>query len=170
MKITQVPVDRHPLLVSLWEILAAPSVTSLLESAARLDDHKDVWADIAAGPPAQERLTAAARNCYWLRRCVEAARAKHVTASVRGAYYYPPGGGMGWHTNMDDPGWRAYVVVGTGGLMGTRDNGFYLDRDAHANVFRIGPEEDPWHCVAAVAPRRSFGVKLPDDLAAAILG
>lgn len=154
MKITQVPVDKHPLLASLWGILVAPSVETLLASAVHLNDKRDVLADIEAGPdnpdttpplyvdPRQSaRITAAARDCYWLRDVVGEARDKHPGILIRGAYYYPPGGGMGWHTNSDDPGWRAYVTWidrPGGSFMGTRD-GFIADLDAHANVFQIGP-------------------------------
>lgn len=84
-------------------------------------------------------------------------RALLVTGKM---YLYPPGSGMGWHTNLEDnrnmDTIRCYLVHTT-----TDNQSFFLykhpfsklihavpDRDAHSNIFDLGSPKSPlWHAV-----------------------
>ena len=79
------------------------------------------------------------------------------TASI----IYPPGGGMGWHTNSNDPGWRAYLSwseTGDSGMGWLRDGQVVLDYDKagwNVRLFQV----PSWHCVFANCWRCSVGVR-----------
>ena len=77
------------------------------------------------------------------------------------AVIYPPGGGMGWHTNSNQPGWRAYLAwseTGDSGMGWLRDGQVVLDYDApgwNVRLFQV----PAWHCVFAHCWRCSIGVR-----------
>lgn len=84
-------------------------------------------------------------------------------AQIRGVHLYPPGGYMGWHTNSDVPGKRAYLTYAE------QDNQSYFkfisngkvrtswDRKGwQVRMFEPKREHNQllWHCVRAVKCNR----------------
>lgn len=165
MRVFQAPPNAHPLLAALSQLVAAaPRIVPLpgeANAAAALA------ADLAAGPGGDERVIARTRICAHAPTLLDAARAAVPGIDFRAALYYPPGGGMGWHTNADAPGFRAYVVRAPGSSgFGTRE-AFVPDRDGWTNLFEVGA--DSWHYVKAEAERWSLGMILPPELARVII-
>lgn len=152
MTIYQVPIEADPLLRELQAKLAdaaqrRPPVVCTVGN---------LRADVAGGCPSGDRDTPAAWFCGEM-HAIHAWRPQ-PDVTVRSAIYYPPGGGLGWHTNSARPGWRAYVPLGDQGVMLTED-GPVLDKPGHANVFRV----PGWHAVLARGARWVLGVILPMD-------
>lgn len=166
MLVHQVPV-RHPLLRTLADLLAD-------EPRRKAEVVGNFETDVAAPPSTrrglagwapESRISAALRELE-----TQAKRLVPPSVEVRAAWYYPENGGMGWHTNSDAPGWRAYVVrVPEDARSFTRTlSGDFHDKFGYANLFRIeGPQS--WHCVVAPTERWSIGVHVPDALAAELL-
>lgn len=79
----------------------------------------------------------------------------------RNAIFYPPSGGMGWHTNGPENGRRVYISWSETGESGM--NWYDLDKD----VIKIDQDEagfnirifeiPQWHCVWAKCNRFSIG-------------
>jgi hypothetical protein len=83
---------------------------------------------------------------------------------LRSFISYPAGGGIGWHTDSRDQGWRVYLPIVCGGFFMHRPAGWTQlvpDLDGYANVFHVGPEwRDNWHAVRAERERVVLGVRL----------
>ena len=84
---------------------------------------------------------------------------KHL---LTGCFVYPPGGGMGWHTNSNNAGIRIYLSwseTGDSGMGWLNEDGTVrLDYDSpgwNIRVFNV-PE---WHCVFSNCWRCSIGMK-----------
>lgn len=170
MEVRQVPVEQHPLLMQIWHSLIAQPVMHVWNN--REQDRAALSADIANGPQKTDRCTASLNVCAVCASLTESYSSDSCYPGVlpRGMYYYPSGGGMGWHTNSDKPGWRAYVVrvpENARSYFKTIE-GIIPDKNGHANLFKTGP--DSWHCVDALTERWSFGIWLPDRFAAEIIG
>lgn len=147
MKVWQIPIAGDPLLERMAAALeAAPR--------ARVTTLGDLGADLASGPPPEDRDMPTAQAFGAVQRFHFDPGEPGIV--VRAVIYYPPHGGMGWHTNSACPGWRAYVPRGDVGLLLTAD-GYVLDRPGHANVFQV----PAWHAVAARGERWALGVLLP---------
>jgi hypothetical protein len=114
----------------------------------------DLVADLRSGPQSRDRDMPAAQKIGNIQGLSFDPGAPGVI--VRAAIYYPPGGGLGWHTNSARPGWRAYVPRGDIGVTLT-ENGPVLDLPGHANLFEV----PAWHAIAARGERWSIGVLLP---------
>jgi hypothetical protein len=85
-----------------------------------------------------------------------------------GHFWYPPGGYMGWHTNLKNPGWRLYSSYcdepgnsffryrnpDTGAIVTS------MDRRWHFRLFRITSEKPLWHAVYSQTNRFSVGYKI----------
>ncbi|MCH7504960.1 hypothetical protein IID04_04940 [PVC group bacterium] len=84
---------------------------------------------------------------------------------MSGHFWYPPGGYMGWHTNLRKPGWRLYVnYAQEAGKSFFRyrdpDNGRIvtsMDQIWNFRLFLISPEKPFWHAVYSQTNRFSFG-------------
>jgi len=86
-----------------------------------------------------------------------------------GNFWYPPGGCMGWHTNLRTPGWRLYITradapgrsffryrdPASGAIVTARDG------LANARLFHITPAAPLWHAVYSDTDRFSLGFKVP---------
>lgn len=166
MRVHQVPISVHPLLGRMAAALAeaAPVPPAVVG---------DWRADVAAGIPEEDRDLAAARAVAHLQELQAAFQPGDPRARARAALYYPPGGGMGWHTNSAAPGWRIYVprVRDAYAVSGTlTSKGCFLDRPGFANLFYVSTWRASWHAVVALTERYSLGVLVEDSLAAEILG
>ena len=155
MNVAQLPLDRVPALASLAG-----------QARARLDRHTPTpvlvgeWpTDLYVGPPDVDQPHAVARYCAFVGRPEAPAGFE-----VRGTNYYPAGGGMGWHTNSDAPGWRIYLPClaprAPSGML--TEGGFVLDRAGFANVFRVDVDDfrKSWHAVHALSPRLTVGLRV----------
>jgi len=86
-----------------------------------------------------------------------------VRVDLRGTFYYPPTGFMGWHTNVGSPGERFYVT------WASEDNKsffrYYDDKGLTVRRFTI-PTGKPyfWHCVGSECDRFSFGFLVNSDI------
>ncbi len=85
-----------------------------------------------------------------------------------GHFWYPPGGYMGWHTNLRKPGWRMYVNYAE-----EEHRSFFRYRDPDTGevitcpdeiwnfrLFKITPEKPFWHCVFSETNRFSLGYRI----------
>jgi len=86
-----------------------------------------------------------------------------------GNFWYPPGGYMGWHTNLRTPGWRLYLTRAdepgrsffryrdpvTGEIVTARDAAM------NARLFHVTPAAPFWHAVYSDTDRFSLGFKVP---------
>lgn len=84
---------------------------------------------------------------------------------VRGVNFYPPGGGMGWHTDAGAPGWRLYITRALtdlpGGIM--TEFRWYPDLADKANAFHVtGFWRDSWHAVKTNGARLTVGVRVSE--------
>lgn len=94
-----------------------------------------------------------------------------LSVEVSGHFWYPPGGFMGWHTNLRKPGWRMYVnYCEEEGKSFFRyrdpDTGEIVtahDRTWNFRLFRITPAKPFWHCVYSDTHRFSLGYKIEQD-------
>tara|TARA_Y100001963_G_scaffold37529_1_gene52441 strand:+ start:845 stop:1972 length:1128 start_codon:yes stop_codon:yes gene_type:complete len=89
---------------------------------------------------------------------------------LRGAFYYPPTGYMGWHTNCNTPGERFYITWASEDKKSffryydyEKDEVVtdYDDQGLTVRQFKV-PESAPyfWHCVGSECDRFSFGFML----------
>jgi hypothetical protein len=99
---------------------------------------------------------------------------RHVAgAAPRCRNYYPPFGGLDWHTDSADPGWRVYAWrrQGRESTLPSRfyyvDRVFDEDRIMGAYVFRTGP--GCWHALDVHDVRISAGLKVPAEMAQEII-
>ena len=154
MDVWRVPVIAHPLLEGLWELLAqAPRPRGFLR-------YGDLEADWAEGPGVEDRPTPRTRHMGEFSGRMDSALGLGFPTLRRRAFgCYPAGGGLGWHTNSDTPGWRVYLVRSGGGQL-LLPGSAVDDRDAHANIFRVGM--GTWHAVRAVGDRYVLGF-VPDN-------
>lgn len=90
-----------------------------------------------------------------------------LTVENTGHFWYPPGGYMGWHTNLRTPGWRCYLTLADepgrsffryreprdGRIVTVRDRGLDL------RLFPINPAAPLWHAVYSETHRFSLGYK-----------
>jgi hypothetical protein len=85
-----------------------------------------------------------------------------------GNFWYPPGGFMGWHTNLSTPGWRLYInVVDEPGKSFFRyrepSTGEIItswDRPWNFRFFRITPGRPLWHAIYSETNRFSLGYRV----------
>ena len=97
-----------------------------------------------------------------------------VRVDLRGRFYYPPTGFMGWHTNVSAPGERFYIT------WASEDNKSFFryyddekdeiitdydDKGLTVRQFTI-PTGKPyfWHCVGSECDRFSFGFLVNSDI------
>jgi hypothetical protein len=91
-----------------------------------------------------------------------------LTVRNSGHFWYPPGGFMGWHTNLRTPGWRLYInYVEEPGRSFFRyrdpETGRIvtaLDRMWNFRLFRITAQQPLWHAVYSDTHRFSLGYKV----------
>lgn len=165
MDILQIPIEAHPLLAMLHAHLLTVPRPHARVRAAQLAAFRE---DLAAGPgdgPGNRETTAVSAHVV-----LTSPRPASLPDDVefRSLFYYPPGGGMGWHTNSNAPGWRIYVVRAEGLSWMHTPDGRMADRSVHANVFKI-EEGGCWHAVEAESARWSLGVRVSELLARAVL-
>ena len=97
-----------------------------------------------------------------------------VKVDVRGQFYYPPTGFMGWHTNVNAPGERFYVTWASEANKSffryyddEKDEIItdYDDKGLTIRQFTI-PTGKPyfWHCVGSECDRFSFGFMVRSDV------
>lgn len=74
--------------------------------------------------------------------------------------YYPNGGGLGWHTDSTQPGWRIYLYryLNGDGLFRYRNQEF-REQVVGGYLFETGP--DCWHSLASFGERFSVGIQGP---------
>lgn len=90
-----------------------------------------------------------------------------LTVENTGHFWYPPGGYMGWHTNLRTPGWRCYLsradVPGRSFFRyrEPRDGRIVTawDRGLDIRLFPIDPAAPLWHAVYSDTHRFSLGYK-----------
>jgi len=158
VRIFQIPISGDVLLEQLYDVVSNLDVRPPPEVVG------DWVADIAAGVPAVDRNMPNAKKVALLRRVLPSIQ-QYDDVKVRAIHYYPPGGGMGWHTNSAAPGWRVYVphVGATRPLSGMLTVGdCFMDRPGFANLFEVAGNRS-WHAVFAMTERYSIGVRLPPD-------
>lgn len=97
-------------------------------------------------------------------------RATGLRLRVSGHFWYPPGGGMGWHSNLRKPGKRLYLVHNavpalssflyrdpeTGKVHSVREGSWSL------REFRTTPDLPLWHAVRSGTDRFAFGYHVED--------
>lgn len=82
--------------------------------------------------------------------------------------YFPPGGGIDWHTDSGLPGWRVYVFLGREGTSTFHYQEHAFDEPAEgAYAFETGV--GTWHAVESYRARFSCGLQLPEPLAQEII-
>ena len=94
--------------------------------------------------------------------------------SLRGTFYYPPTGYMGWHTNCDAPGERFYISWASESNKSffryydhEKDEIItdYDDKGLTVRQFKVtGKEPYFWHCVGSECDRFSFGFLVQSTL------
>lgn len=91
----------------------------------------------------------------------------NLSVENTGHFWYPPGGYMGWHTNLRTPGWRCYITRADApgqSFFRYRDprDGRVLtniDREYDIRLFNITPAAPLWHAVYSDTHRFSLGYK-----------
>ena len=91
--------------------------------------------------------------------------AERIVVKNSGHFWYPPGGYMGWHTNLRTPGWRLYInYVEEPGQSFFRyrdpESGRIVtavDRQWNFRLFKITPKKPLWHAVYSDTNRFSLG-------------
>jgi hypothetical protein len=172
MKIYSIAIGRHPFLCELAAYLDSLRPPGLF-IVHRNSDHGDWRADIAAGPPTEDRPKPLTYRRMFL-------QAPAVLPSFPGAttvsalnYYPVGGGGLGWHTDSHAPGWRVYLarpLTSTPGLL-YAEGRTYDDVPGLARAFHVSGEPcTSWHAVLAAAPRFSLGVRIRSTATVRALG
>ncbi len=175
MNVYRVPISLDPLLVAVGNILLQAKVPD----PDKVETVRWLRADLDARDFSREK---AAPTAYYRAPLPETqARARVIAPpgfEVRGCHYHPAGGGEGWHTNGDAPGWRVYVIrpmvppvdvasrvlgEGVGHHCVWNDPGVW----GFANVFKVGP--GTWHAVDAKTPRMAIGLLVPGSWAQLLL-
>lgn len=165
MVIHQVPITAHPLLTVLaTELARQPRVPVPMIRGFR--EH------LAAGPPARHIAGVPQRTMFaapleWSAE-IRAAVKDGWGFDMRAIWYCPAGGGIGWHTNSDRPGWRVYVVRSPRLSRFLMPGQSICDRDGFANIFEI-PPGGAWHAVDAIDERWSGGVRVPEHFARTLI-
>ncbi len=93
---------------------------------------------------------------------------QELSVEDSGHFWYPPGGYMGWHTNVRTPGWRMYVnyVEEPGkSFFRYRDPNTETvitswDKEWNFRLFRIDRGKPFWHAVSSETNRFSLGYKI----------
>lgn len=172
IEVQQVPVGRHPLLCRVLDLLERPWLTVL-------ETHGNFDVDFLAGPPATNRVDKAPRWLAPLGQLGVIVRnmiPREPGWKAQCANYFPPGGGLSWHTNSSRPGWRVYIPYPLAPAGQAVQSGFVLpgfrridDRHGFANVFRIDEDwREDWHAVQAVTGRRCAGFEAPEAFVRAL--
>lgn len=158
MNVYRVHHSEHPVLTMLWNVL-------LEQQPVKPVVRGDLAFDLTH-PPTEDRHVWTSRNA----RRISAVRKKlfwelvKQDIRVREVWYYPPGGGLGWHTNALQPGWRLYLVRTNGASYFVTKDGRYKDESGYANMFLAAP--DSWHAVESHADRFSVGVQVTEQFVA----
>ncbi len=111
---------------------------------------------------------------HWIDGIIKVLSKKYQPITIRGNFYYPPTGYMGWHTNADTPGERIYITWASEdkkSFFRYYDNEKneivtdYDDKGLTIRQFTI-PESAPhfWHCVGSECDRFSFGFMVGSDV------
>ena len=93
---------------------------------------------------------------------------QRLSVEDSGHFWYPPGGYMGWHTNVRTPGWRMYINYAeepgksffryrdpeTGQIVTS------WDEEWNFRLFRIDRGKPFWHAVYSETNRFSLGYKI----------
>ena len=93
---------------------------------------------------------------------------KELSVINSGYFWYPPGGYMGWHTNLGLPGWRLYITHAQEpgkSFFRYRDPDTSeivtaWDREWNFRLFKIDPKRPFWHVVYSETNRYSFGYNI----------
>ncbi len=88
-----------------------------------------------------------------------------VQVNVSGHFWYPPGGFMGWHTNLRKPGWRMYINYAEESGKSffryrdpdTKKIVTCMDQEWNFRLFKITLEKPFWHAVYSDTNRFSLG-------------
>lgn len=87
--------------------------------------------------------------------------------TIRGVFYYPPGGYRVWHSNrIDPPGLRFYIIGGNGGAFHYLDNGAVKtvkDVNGSINIFRVSQTDPFYHSVTSEGDRWSLGFLVENE-------
>jgi len=160
----QVHYSAHPALEAAWTILnAAPRG----KATSRLPD--ELWEDVNCSPPSSDVGRVFSGSELVPRVATILPRPADPPCdgvSCVQLVYYPPGGGIGWHTNSNVPGWRAYLVRAPGASFFKTADGVYPDRNGWANLFLVEPGS--WHCVGARDERWALGLRVSKDIVRAL--
>jgi hypothetical protein len=152
-------------------LLDAPRPVTRVTAA----DIVELQTALAAGPPVEERSNPAERaydivslpDFGTRERLVRAGIPDMDEIMITAPGYYPPGGGVGWHTDGFNPGWNIYAVRASGHSRFLTADAAYEDEDGIANIFRVC--KGAWHAAFAEDERWVLGVRVSDRLAEEIL-
>ena len=150
----QIPIVSHSLLRRMYVAIAGARPVAVHVEG-------DWLRDVAGGIPDIDRDLPVARATGHLMGLQAAFDTGVPGTFVRAALYYPPGGGLGWHTNSARPGWRVYVpyLPDACPMSGTvTAHGCFPDRHGHANLFNVTEWRQSWHAVYALTERFSVGL------------
>jgi hypothetical protein len=164
VNVLRLAIAPHPMLRELAAYLATVAPPS-----PPYDEHGDWRADIAAGPPLEDRPKPLHYRRQFMKTPIRLPSMPDDTI-VSALNYYPAGGaGLGWHTDRAE-GWRVYIglpLTNVAGCFITREALFY-DVDGFAVAFEAGPQS--WHAVRADGPRLSIGLRIRGGRTARLLG
>ena len=111
---------------------------------------------------------------FWINDIEKILSKKYKPITIRGSFYYPPTGYMGWHTNCNVPGQRIYITWASENKKSffryydSEKNEIVTDYDNKGITIRqfTIPESAPhfWHCIGSKCDRFSFGFMIGSDV------
>ena len=111
---------------------------------------------------------------FWINDIKKILSKKYNPITIRGTFYYPPTGYMGWHTNCNVPGERIYITWASENKKSffryydSEKNKIVTDYDNKGITIRqfTIPVSAPhfWHCIGSECDRFSFGFMIGSDV------
>ncbi len=156
---------RHEFTRKLVELLRAADVSTVSMCL------RDVgtWAQPFWPPPAKDRTRPEEQHLFTIDDLTGSVPLDKDCLRRRCANYYPPGGGIGWHTDSAQPGWRVYVYR----LLGEyRHCQFLYGKHEFEETHEFGGyvfEAGVWHALRAWTPRLVCGFQVSPPFATSLI-
>lgn len=162
---------RHEFTRMLIELLRSVDVAAL--PVVVPGSGSSPWALPTWPPPVEDRTRPHEQRFHVLGELTAGVPLGSTLRRRRCSNYYPAGGGIGWHTDSAQPGWRVYVHR----LLDTPDEEqpnceFWFGNKRFKEHEEFGGyvfEAGTWHAVSACTPRLVCGFEISSTFSAELI-
>ncbi len=159
---------RHEFTRKLVELLRGVDVAA---ASMRLRDI-GTWTQPTLPPPAKDRTRPEEQHLFTIDNLTGSVPLDKDRQRRQCMNYYPAGGGIGWHTDSAQPGWRVYVFRLLGVAGEYRHCQFLYDEHVFEEMQEFGGyvfEAGVWHALRAWTPRLVCGFQVSPTFATQVV-